>query len=252
MSTTDDGGNGRKWDRSAAEKKATAALIEAEAETEKQRGRKSKLEADIMRMKTELAKREYQDAKDMDDRVKAADDYHFIYRFYGAVTNASVSTCIDRLTEWHRLSPGQDIEIIFNSPGGSVVDGFELFDFIVGLREAGHRVTTGCTGIAASMAGILVQAGTHRWMSAESWYMIHRTAFGAIGKTFEIEDTVEWIKRIEARIKKIFASRSDLTEAKIKRNWERKDWWIDSDEALELGLVDEVRSSGLVPGRERK
>jgi len=95
--------------------------------------------------------------------------------------------------------------------------------------------------MAASMAGILLQAGDRRWIGHQAWLMIHRAAFGAVGKTFEIEDEVAWIKRIEARILDIFAKRSTLSKVKIKRNWDRKDWWISSDEALELGLVDEIR-----------
>lgn len=73
--------------------------------------------------------------------------------------------------------------------------------------------------------------------------MIHRAAFGASGKTFEVEDEVEWVKRVERRILELFVQRTNgrLSAAKIKRNWDRKDWWITSDEALELGLVDEVR-----------
>lgn len=91
------------------------------------------------------------------------------------------------------------------------------------------------------MAGILLQAGDERWLGHQSWILIHRAAFGAIGKTFEIEDEVAWIKRIEQRIITIFTSRSTLTSLRIKRNWDRKDWWIDADEALELGLVDAVK-----------
>ena len=97
--------------------------------------------------------------------------------------------------------------------------------------------------MAASMAGILLQAGEHRWIGHQSWILIHRASFGAIGKTFEIEDEVGWIKRIEERIIKIFTSRSTLTKLKIKRNWDRKDWWINADEALEMGLVDEIKGA---------
>ena len=49
------------------------------------------------------------------------------------------------------------------------------------------------------------------------------------------------IKRIEERIINIFTTRSNLTSLKIKRNWDRKDWWINADEALEMGLVDEIK-----------
>ena len=72
--------------------------------------------------------------------------------------------------------------------------------------------------------------------------MIHRAAFGAWGKTFEIEDEVKFVKRLEERIIDIFTSRSDLTRNKIKRNWDRKDWWISADEAVECKLVDEIRA----------
>jgi ATP-dependent Clp protease protease subunit len=148
-----------------------------------------------------------------------------------------------KLTQWSRLDPKCDIEIIFSSPGGSIIDGFELFDFIQDLRNNGHTITTGSLGMAASMAGILLQAGDIRWVGGQAWIMIHRAAFGAFGKTYEVEDEVEFVKRIEERILDIFTSRSGLTKLKIKKNWDRKDWWISADEAVELGLVDEVRAN---------
>jgi ATP-dependent protease ClpP protease subunit len=61
-----------------------------------------------------------------------------------------------------------------------------------------------------------------------------------------VEDEVEFTKRIEERIVDIFTSRSTLTTRQVKANWNRKDWWISADEALTLGLVDEVR--GVLPG----
>lgn len=149
---------------------------------------------------------------------------------------------MSKLTQWHRLDPKCDMEVIFSSPGGSIIDGFELFDFLQEMRAQGHKVITGSLGMAASMAGILLQAGTHRWIGHQAWMMIHRAAFGAIGKTYEIEDEVKLVKRIEERCIDIFVSRSKLSKQKIKRNWDRKDWWIDADECLESGLVDEIRA----------
>lgn len=171
----------------------------------------------------------------------AADVHHHVYRFNSEVTESSCEKAISKLTEWHRLDPGCDIEVIFYSPGGSVIDGFTLFDHLRWLSSMGHKITTGCTGMAASMGGVLMQAGDHRWSSGQAWYMIHRAAFGAIGKTFEVEDRVEWIKRIEDRIVAIFVARSHLTRQKILKQWDRRDWWITADEAKELGLVDEIR-----------
>ncbi len=80
--------------------------------------------------------------------------------------------------------------------------------------------------------------------------MIHRAAFGAWGKTYEIEDEVKFVKRLEERILDIFTSRSKLTRNKIKRNWDRKDWWISSDEAKDLGLIDEIRA--IMPENKKK
>ena len=172
----------------------------------------------------------------------ADDVHHHVYRFTGGVDKTSVEKCMTKLTAWHRLTPaGTPFEIIFFSPGGDIISGMALFDHLRWLSSVGHPITTGMTGMAASMGGILMQAGDKRWASSESWYLIHRASFGAGGKTFEVEDEVEWVKRIEKRIIKIFTTRTHLTEAKIKRNWDRKDWWIDADQALDFGLVDEIR-----------
>lgn len=215
---------------------AETAKLEAEAEVAKAEARKAAAEARAAELSTEAKERST--AKEL-----ASDEHHRVYRFTGAVTGASVAACISKLTEWHRLDPECDIEIVFTSPGGSIIDGFCLFDFVRSLSHAGHKVIVGVLGMAASMAGILLQMGDHRWAGSEAWVMIHRAAFGAQGKTFEIEDEVEWVKRVEKRILDIFVRRTGgkLTAAKIKRNWDRKDWWLTSDEALELGLVDEVR-----------
>ena len=71
---------------------------------------------------------------------------------------------------------------------------------------------------------------------------VYRKLHHSYGKTFEIEDEVRFVRRIEERIVDIFTKRSKLTKQKIKRNWDRKDWWIDADECLSMGLVDEVRA----------
>jgi ATP-dependent Clp protease protease subunit len=213
--------------------KAEAKRNEAEAQKLAAEARKAAAEATV----AEIV-REREEKKRTAER--ASDEENHVYRFTDKVTSESVRKCITKLTEWHRISPDCDIEIVFFSPGGSIIDGMALFDFIQDLRVS-HTVTTGCTGMAASMAGILLQAGDIRWTGEQSWIMIHRAAFGAAGKTFEVEDEVEFVKRIEARILDIFVLRSKLTAAKIKRNWDRRDWWISSEEALKLGLVDEVR-----------
>ena len=223
----------------------------AEAERARAEARKFGLEGDLaaaqaaqaqLETRTSLLKVEKEERERRE--ADASDVHHHVYRFTGGVDQNSVDKAITKLTEWHRLADAPTpMEVVFFSPGGAVIPGFALFDHLRWLSAEGHKITTGCTGMAASMGGILMQAGDHRWMSGEAWYMIHRAAFGAAGKTFEIEDEVEWVKRIEARIINIFTARSNLTTQKVRRNWDRKDWWIDSNQALEFGLVDEIRGT---------
>ena len=212
-------------------------------EIDKLRAEADKAAAEARKVAAEAGKAEIEYDKARASRTKEllSDEENFLYRFSKDVSSNSVESCMSKLTQWHRKDPKCDIEIVFSSPGGSIIDGFELFDFIQDLRTT-HKVTTGSLGMAASMAGILLQAGDVRWIGHQSWMMIHRAAFGAIGKTFEIEDEVKLVKRIEERIVDIFTSRSRLTKQRIKRNWDRKDWWIDADECLELGLVDQIHA----------
>jgi ATP-dependent Clp endopeptidase proteolytic subunit ClpP len=238
-----------KDQRTPEEIEADVKLKEAEvafklAETEKIQAETSK--AIFEAHEAELL---YKESKLIHERKLSEDENNHLFRFDGDVSKVSVLRCMKKLTEWSRLSPGCDMEIVFSSPGGSIIDGFELFDFIQELRTRGHKITTGSLGMAASMAGILLMAGDIRWIGHQCWMMIHRAAFGAIGKTYEVEDEVKLVKRIEERCLDIFVSRSKLTKQKIKRNWDRKDWWIDADECLELGLVDEIR--GIMPENKK-
>ncbi len=203
---------------------------------------KEKINLEQYKISLELKKLELEGELEDIDLTNAKDDMNHLYRFNSKVSSDSVKKCMEKLTEWHRLDPECAIEIIFSSPGGSIISGFELFDFLQDLRYQGHHITTGTLGYAASMAGVLLQAGDVRWVGQQAWVMIHRAAFGASGKTYEIEDEVRFTQRLEGRILDIFTSRSKLSKAKIKRNWDRKDWWISADEAIEMGLVDEIRA----------
>ena len=225
-------------------KKQAVDIEKVKVELDKQKIvlKKEELALEQSKVEYELKKIQLDDKLDFINRKEASDERNFLYRFNDKVSKDTVRHCMETLTEWHRLDSECAIEIIFSSPGGSIIDGFELFDFLQDLRNKGHHLTTGTLGYAASMAGVLLQAGDVRWVGQQAWIMIHRAAFGAWGKTYEIEDEVKFIQRIEERILAIFTSRSNLTKNKIKRNWDRKDWWISADEALTMNLVDEIRA----------
>ena len=226
-----------------AVKLAEAKKTEAEAHNVELKGKQIQIDIDKSLVELKMRQMDLEREEKAEAEINATDRENHLYRFAHEVSELSVNKCMGTLTQWHRMDPKCNIEIIFSSPGGSIIDGMELFDFLQDLRNKGHHITTGTLGYAASMAGILLQAGDTRWVGQQAWIMIHRAAFGAYGKTFEIEDEVKFVKRMEERILDIFTSRSDLTRNKIKRNWERKDWWISAEEAITLGLVDEVRAT---------
>jgi ATP-dependent Clp endopeptidase proteolytic subunit ClpP len=166
--------------------------------------------------------------------------FNHMYVFTEAVGAQSVAKCINQLDIWSRLDPTCSITIVFNSPGGSVIDGMSLFDYITQLQDAGHHITTRAMGYAASMAGILLQAGNTRQMGREAYILVHEISTVTGGTMGQIEDEVEFLKKIQKRIVAIFAKRSKLSAKEIEKRWKRTDWWIDSDDALKLGIVDEV------------
>jgi ATP-dependent Clp endopeptidase proteolytic subunit ClpP len=179
-----------------------------------------------------------------DERLLLCDwRFDHTLNFVGHVAKDTVAAAIERLHQFSVADPGCDITIVFNSPGGSVIDGMALFDYIRSLSAAGHKVTTVALGYAASMGGILLQAGDVRAMAKGAWLMIHEVAFSTGGKIGEIEDMYRFGERLKEQAATIFVERSGgvLTREHLEKNWNRKDWWISSDEALELNLVDEVR-----------
>ena len=213
------------------------------AETRRELADARKLEAEALTAEAaaEVARLNADDLARIHAEEAALDDRVGVYKFNESVSGASVTKCISTLSRWSRIRPGCDMEIVFNSPGGSVIDGFALYDFLTELKTRGHKITTVCRGMAASMAGILLQAGDHRVMGAESVLLVHEISFGAGGKIGEVEDEVAFAKMLTQRVLRIFERRTNLTARQIDARWKRKDWWLDSDLALKLGFVDEVR-----------
>lgn len=239
-----------KAEAARAEAQTDAAL--AEAEDYRANALKSRAEADKINQEAIQGRILTQAAEREQKAELARNKYFHVYNFTNAVDSGSSQKLMDELNVWSRMDPGCEMEIVFSSPGGSVIDGMALFDFIQQIRKRGHRVTTGAIGYAASMAGILLQAGDVRWLGKESYILIHEVSFGAGGKIGEVEDEVKFVKKIQERVLSIFAERcagagkaktasKPLTKAQLEQKWSRRDWWIESDEALAWGLIDEIR-----------
>jgi ATP-dependent protease ClpP protease subunit len=222
------------------------AKLEAEAVKLLAEARKVTAEAVTAEAEAEVAAIELAAAREKEAARCVSDDHCRVYRFNESVGQASADKCIATLARWHRLDPTCDIEIVFNSPGGSVIAGMALFDAIhrLSLRaKGGHKVTVGVAGYAALMAGILVQAADVRWIGRESYFMIHEVSAGTGGKIGEMKDDVKFYDAICDRVVKIFVARAGgkITKPTFERRWRRQDWWLLSDEALKLGFVDDLR-----------
>lgn len=222
------------------------AKIRAEAAAAEALARKTHAEAEAAEHAAAEARIKRHKAEEEEARRCQSDDHHRVYRFSDQVSSKSADSCIAKLREWHRLDPDCDMEIIFNSPGGSVVAGMALFDEIkrLSLRGGGtHKVTAGVAGFAASMAGILVQSADVRWIGAESFFMIHEVSAQTGGKIGDMQDDVKFYEAVCDRVVKIFVERSagKITKASFVSKWRRQDWWLLSSEALRFGFVDETR-----------
>jgi len=137
--------------------------------------------------------------------------------------------------------PKRDINLYINSPGGSVTAGLAIYDT---MQFVTCDVATYCVGIAASMAAVLLTAGTKgkRYALPNSDVMLHQVSGGAQGPASDVERTVEYMFKLKKRLIGIIAHHTGKTEAQIQQDSDR-DYWITAQQAKDYGLVDEVVKS---------
>lgn len=136
------------------------------------------------------------------------------------------------------VDQGKDISIYINSPGGSVYAGLGIYDT---MQFIGSDVATICTGIAASMAAVLLVAGADGKRSAlkHSRVMIHQPMGGAQGQASDIEITAREIQKTKKELYTIIAEHSKTDFDKVWADSDR-DYWMNAEEAKEYGMIDEV------------
>lgn len=136
------------------------------------------------------------------------------------------------------VDAGKDISIYINSPGGSVSAGLGIYDT---MQFISSDVATICTGMAASMAAVLLVAGTEGKRSGltHSRVMIHQPMGGAQGQASDIEITAREIMKLKKELYKIIAEHSHTDYEKVWADSDR-DYWMTAQEAKEYGMIDEV------------
>ncbi|GGH76792.1 ATP-dependent Clp protease protease subunit [Filimonas zeae] len=142
----------------------------------------------------------------------------------------------------------RDIQMYINSPGGSVYAGLGIYDT---MQFVSPDVATICTGIAASMAAILMAAGVPGKRSAlkHARIMVHQPSGSIGGQASDIQITAREIRKIRQELDEILANHTGKTPEGIAADRDR-DFWLSAQEAKEYGLIDEVLFTN--PRKERK
>ena len=154
------------------------------------------------------------------------------------VDDYSANTIQAQLLYLDSVDPGKDISIYINSPGGSVTAGLGIYDT---MQFISSDVATLCTGMAASMAAVLLVAGKEGKRSAlkHSRVMIHQPLGGVQGQASDIEIEAREIQKFKKELYTIISEHSHQSFEKVWNDSDRN-YWMTSEEAKEYGMIDEV------------
>src|ERR1039457_4176781 len=159
--------------------------------------------------------------------------------FLGVPINDYVANIIQaQLLFLESVDAKKDIQIYLNSPGGSVYAGLGIYDT---MQYINPDVATICTGMAASMAAVILCAGAKgkRTSLKHSRVMIHQPMGGAEGQASDIEITAKEIQKLKKEVYEIIAKHSNQEYDKVWKDSDR-DYWMNADEAKAYGMIDEV------------
>ncbi len=159
--------------------------------------------------------------------------------FLGTAIDDQVANIIQaQLLFLESADPGMDIQIYLNSPGGSVYAGLGVYDTMQIVKP---DVATICTGMAASMAAVLLCAGEKGKRSGlkHARVMIHQPLGGVQGQASDIEITAREILKLKDELYHIIADHTGQPFDKVSRDSDR-DYWMAAAEAEQYGMIDEV------------
>ena len=132
----------------------------------------------------------------------------------------------------------RDIQLYINSPGGAVYAGLGLYDT---MQFVSPDIATICTGMAASMAAVLMAAGAAGKRSAlkHARIMMHQPSGGGQGQASDVEITVNEVRKVKHELYEILSDHTGQTIERVTKDSNR-DFWMTAPEAKEYGLIDEV------------
>jgi ATP-dependent Clp protease protease subunit len=156
----------------------------------------------------------------------------------GGIDDAVANTVVAQLLFLQAEDPKKDIMLYINSPGGVITSGLAILDTMAHIKP---DVSTICIGMAASMASVLLSAGTKgkRFILPNSEVMIHQPWGGAQGQATDIEISARHILKARDRLNKILAKNTGQKLEKIAQDVDR-DFFMDAEESLKYGIVDHI------------
>lgn len=164
-----------------------------------------------------------------------------VYHFTETVTPDSVEAAVDVLNRWARIDEGdvKPWKFVICSPGGTVVSGMKLYSTLKAMGTKRPLITV-ATGLCASMGTILHQAGTRRVIEPGCSYMIHDVSGETFGNITSMQDTIDWLNKLNRQMHLILAERSTKPLEEIAAASKRKDAWFLPEEVIEWGFADEI------------
>ncbi len=156
----------------------------------------------------------------------------------GPITDALANSIIAQLLFLASKDPEKEIQFYINSPGGIVTAGLAIYDTMQYIK---CPISTVCVGMAASMAAVLLAAGTKgkRYALPNSEIMLHQLRGGVTGEAIEIEITAKQVMKIKEKLNKILSYHTGQPLEKIEKDTDRE-FYLSAQEAKEYGLIDEV------------
>ncbi|BAV94641.1 ATP-dependent Clp endopeptidase proteolytic subunit ClpP [Ichthyobacterium seriolicida] len=159
--------------------------------------------------------------------------------FLGTTINDHVSNIIQgQLLFLESIDSGKDIQIYINSPGGSIYSGLGIYDTMQIVKP---DIATICTGMAASMAAVILCSGQakKRFALKHSRVMIHQPIGGIQGQASDIQITANEIQKLKEELYSIISKHSGKKQKEVSKDSDR-DYWMTSTQAKEYGMIDEI------------
>lgn len=156
----------------------------------------------------------------------------------GPVTDALANSVIAQMLFLASEDPKKEVRLYINSPGGSVTAGLAIYDT---MQYVQCPVSTFCIGMAASMAAVLLAAGTKgkRFALPNSEILLHQVAGGVSGQAVEIEITAKQIVKIKDKINRIVSKHTGQPLKKVEKDADR-DFYLTPEEAKAYGIIDGI------------